>query len=131
MITIRTAEELARALSSPLDAIPHDRLVAHREHLLDYTDFAFEDLGLFMIVQLGDTLDAIETASPVRLVRNSQFALLLEYVEQHGTWLEALFILSDDGFGLVLFVQLAEAMDPSLLKACKALLPSLVLPAAR
>jgi len=122
---------MAKALSSPLDPLLHERLSAHRNHLLDYPDFPFEELGLFLIVQPGDTLDTVATASPVRLAQESTFTFEPETIDHHGDWLEVLFVMSDDGFGIVLFVSLVVATDPDLLSACQALAPNLELPGSR
>jgi len=124
MIIIRTAEDLARALEAPLDPILHDRLEAHSEYLADYP---FEELALFLIIQPGDTLEAITAACAYRLVEGGRFTIEAEAIDRHGNWLEVLFVLSDDGFGLVLFVPLERGTDPSLLAACQALSPNLEL----
>lgn len=49
MIIIRSAEDLARALSRPqLQPL----LQAHADRLAAYDDFALEDLAMFAIVQM-------------------------------------------------------------------------------
>jgi len=131
MLVIRTAEEMARALASPLGTTLYDRLTSHRDNLLSYPDFAFEELGLFLIVQPGDTLEAISGPIPARLIEGSAFILEAETVDLHGNLLELLFILSEDGFGLVLFVPLRPDIDPRLLSACEAFAPNLKLSADR
>lgn len=122
MIIIRTAEDLARALEAPLDPILHDRLEAQREYLAHYP---FEELALFLITQPGDTLETITAACAYRLVEGDRFTIEAETIDRHGNWLEVLFVLSDDSFGLVLFVPLERSTDPSLLTACQALSPNL------
>jgi hypothetical protein len=42
-----------------------------------------------------------------------------EWIADHGSWFEAVYILSDDGFGVVLFVQNDEGVDPELLAMCR------------
>lgn len=122
MIIIRTAEDLARALAAPPGPILHDRLEAYREYLADYP---FEELALFLITQPGDTLEAITATCAYRLVEGDRFIIEAEAIDRHCNWLEVLFVLSDDGFGLVLFVPLDCNIDPSLLAACQALSPNL------
>lgn len=122
MIIIRKAEDLARALEAPLDPILHHRLEAQREYLADYP---IEELALFLIAQPGDTLETITAACSYRLVESARFTIEAEAIDRHGNWLEVLWVLSDDGFGLVLFVPLESDTDPSLLAACQALSPNL------
>ena len=43
-----------------------------------------------------------------------------EFVTLHGGWFEAVFILSDDGFGHVVFVPDQPDTDPEILKLCRA-----------
>ncbi|MBB3858998.1 hypothetical protein GGQ88_000238 [Novosphingobium hassiacum] len=117
MILIRTAEALARALDSPLDAVAKRRLRFHAERLAEYDDFAFEELAVFAVVQPGDALADIEVALGMQVLVERDFAMIPEIVERHWCWAEAIFILSDDGFGLVLLVPLCQDTDSALLTA--------------
>jgi hypothetical protein len=121
MILIRTAEEMARALDSPLDPELKRILAEHWARLADY-DLPLSDLAEFVIAQPGDTLAELETATAMPLVDHDKgqptFALGPERVEQHAECLEVVFILSDDGFGVVLLVVNATGIDPMLKAAC-------------
>jgi hypothetical protein len=122
MIVIRTAEEMARALDSPLDPELRRILAEHWARLADY-DLPLSDLAEFLIAQPADTLAKLETASGMTLIAFDDgrplFALGPEIVEQHVGFLELVFILSDDGFGVVLLVSEREGMDPILKAACE------------
>jgi|SRR6185369_18019104 len=118
MLIIRTAEALAHALDSPLHPISRERLRLHAERLAEY-DVPLEELALFAVVRSDDTLDDLEQQCALRLVADDYFAVTPELVEQEGPWVEVVFILSDNGFGLVLLVELAEATDPHLAAACR------------
>lgn len=118
MIVIRTAEALARALDSPIDVIAKDCLRCHGERLAEYDDYTLDELALFAIVEPGNTLADIESTLGMRLVAEGDFALTPELIEQHADWIEATFILSDDGYGLILLVEDSPATDPTLLAAC-------------
>lgn len=131
MIVIRTAEELASALALPLDPYLLLRLTVHRDRLLEYEDYAVEELALFLVVQPGDTLEHVNAASGVTLVRNGTFTFTPETIDRQGDWLEVLFILSDDGFGVVLFAPLCAGADPNLLAALQTLGPNDALSAAQ
>lgn len=130
MLVIRTAEEMESALSAPLDTTLKDRLAAQREYLLDYPDQAYEELGVFVVVQPGDHLIDLNNVTAFRLVEGDRFTIEAELVERYGNWLEVLFVLSDDGLGLVLFVPLQPVTDPMIVQACQTLVPHLNLTTA-
>ena len=117
MIVIRTAEEMARALDSPLDPELKHCLQAHWDRLSEWQDYELNELAVFLIVQSGDTLEQAEAIFGQALVQNGSFSLLPELIDRHGGWIEATFILSDDGFGLVLLVEQGPAADPRLMAA--------------
>lgn len=127
MLVIRTADEMARALSSPLEPTLKRRLATHNTHLSEYPDFSFEELGIFLVLLPPDSLDDLCRVSPVTIANPSAFVMEPETVDLHGDWLEVLFVLSDDGFGLVVFTALGPETDQVLLKACQELCPSLSL----
>ena len=118
MIVIRTAEGMARALDSPLDPELKHCLQAHWDRLAEWQDYELSELAIFVVVQAGDTLEQAEAAFGQPLVQDNSFSLLPELIERHGGWFEATFILSDDGFGLVLLVEIAANTDHDLLAAC-------------
>lgn len=119
MIIIRTAEEMTRALKAQLDPELNQVLNAHWERLTEYDDLSLEDIACFLIVQEGETLGQVEAAYGQPLLANGDFVWLPELIEQHGRWLEVTFILSDDGFGLVLLLEVGQLTDQDLLTACR------------
>jgi hypothetical protein len=66
MFVIRTAEEMARALDSPLDPELKRILAEHWARLADY-DLPLSDLAQFVIAQPGDTLGDLEGHKAGRL----------------------------------------------------------------
>lgn len=118
MIVIRTAEEMARALDSPLDPELKHCLQAQWDRLAEWRDYELSELAVILIVQAGDTLDQAEAIIGQTLVQDEAFFLLPELVARRGGWFAATFILSDDGFGLVLLVEIAANTDHDLLAAC-------------
>lgn len=118
MIVIRTAEDMARALDSPLDPELKSMLQGHRDRLVELEDYPLEDLALFVVAQPGDTVAELELGLDGPVLTDSEFAFGPEFVCQHGNWIEAVFVFSDDGYGLVLLVSTAEGTDPVLLAAC-------------
>src|SRR5262249_28292192 len=116
MIVIRTAEDMARALDSPLDPDLHTSLQGHSERLADWD---LPELAIFIIAQPGDTLEDLELDFGDRLVEDAMFTKAPELVCEHRDWIELIFILSDDGFGLVLLAHLGSDTDPLLTAACR------------
>jgi hypothetical protein len=132
MRTIRTAEEFARAYAAPLDPELKAILQAHMDRLAEWLDdYTLQELAEFIIFHEGDTLAEVEAALGRRLVGGgaAAFAIPAEYVQQHSSWFEAVFILSDDGFGLVLLVEVGAATDAKLLAACRKSLQQIGSPA--
>ena len=118
MIVIRTAEEMARALDSPLEPPLKQRLQGHWDRLSEWEGYELNELALFLIAQPSDTLEQAEAAFGQPLIRDSTFCLLPEFIEQRDGWIEVTFILSDDGFGLILLVQGDPGADNELIAAC-------------
>lgn len=118
MFVIRTAEEMARALDSPLEPTLKQRLQTHWDRLSEWDGYELSELAIFLIVQPPDTLEQAEAAFGQPLIRDSQFCFLPEQIDQHCGWIEVTFILSDDGFGLILLVQANPKTDCRLIAAC-------------
>lgn len=122
MIVIRTAEDMARALESPLEPDLIECLHGHRDRLSEWSDYDFSDLAMFVIAQPGDTLTDIAAACGWKLVKDGSFTQPVELIARHGGWIEATFILSDDGFGWVLLVSTAATSAHELLAVCNQLI---------
>ena len=123
MIVIRTAEEMARALDSSLDPELKHCLQGHWDRLSEWQDYELSELAIFLIVQAGDTLEQAEAAFGGPLVNDSNFVLRPEVIDRHGGWIEMTFILSDDGFGLVLIMAESPEADERLMAAGRNALP--------
>lgn len=116
MHIIRTWAELADWLDRSTDPDITSLLQRRRDQLMDCGDLT--EIGTFVIVAPGDTLDEIETMLGLSIIIDGTPAW--EWVARHGPILEAPIILTDDGFGHVLIVPDAEGMDPKLLAFCRA-----------
>jgi predicted metal-dependent peptidase len=125
MISIRSSADMAETLSSLLDPDLRRLLTERRDQLLDYDGYDLGDLVHIIVVQQhADTLAAVEAEAGVPLATNlvdggqlgePDFEPCFEYVERHGGLYEAVLVLSDDGFGLVLIVPDRIDTDPDLL----------------
>ena len=80
-------------------------------HILNRYDELI-DLAAIYIIQPGDTLQALA------LARGWPFADW-EFIIDHGGWYEAVFIISDDGFGHAVLVPDRDDIDPALLDLCR------------
>lgn len=121
MIVIRTYAALSDASAVLEGNEVHVLLEAHRERLADYADFDLTDLAMFAIAMPGDTLDSIEDDLGRALIDSTGiFIDPPEIIRRHTNWFEIAWILSDDGFGLVLFVPIDSATDARLTAATEA-----------
>jgi hypothetical protein len=120
MFHIRTADDMARALDSPLDPELKQLLRDHAERLAEYDDYGLEEMAEFLIVEAGDTVELLQITrdQPILTPEATDFAHPVELITRHQHWIEAVFILSDDGFGLVLLVEQSGNADAALLTVC-------------
>lgn len=120
MISMTDDASIASALQQPLHPELID-LIRRRRAILGY-DLAFADMAHFVVAEPGDTIDAIETIIhwPIRPAPDCglpQWEWVL--VHEDVCW-EAVFVLSDDGYAVVLFVQALDGMDPELVGMLRA-----------
>lgn len=124
MISIRSTADMAHALASPIDADLKRLLALRCDQLLDCDGYDLGELAHFVVAEPLDTLAAIEGVVGVPLAANlvdgsnygdPGFTANFEYVARHGAWFEAVMILSDDGFGIVLFVPDRSDINQTLL----------------
>ena len=127
MLIIRNSAAMAQAIANPPDPQLGHLLQDRAAQLSEYgTDLC--ELACFIVVQPGDTLSDIETAMGFPITANfvdgipygeEGFMPYWEWIQDHGGYFEAVWILSDDGYGHVLFVQDGEGVDPQLLSLCR------------
>jgi hypothetical protein len=103
-----------------------------RKRINDLGGDAFDatELGFFLVVESGDTLEAINDQLGFDILCNrwtgvrydqADFSPSFEFVEEFP-WCycyDMVFILSDDGFGVEVFVSVEEGIDPELLAMCQ------------
>ena len=87
-----------------------------------------DELGYFLVVQPGDRLDILsrQIGFPIMVNRfsgiqfgHAGFTPSFELVDEHTGCYEMVFIISDDGFGVEVFIPKTEGVDPDLLAMCK------------
>jgi len=108
MQLLDTYEALARAAATTPDPQLRRILELRCDQLGPPGSWEPENLARFHVVEPGDTLADIEAAlgfAPlVNYVDDPDSAFPPEWAEDHGGWLELVFILSDDGPAEVLLV---------------------------
>jgi hypothetical protein len=104
-------------------------------HLIEKTIVALSEdypydpdvLGYFIIVQPGDTLATINAQIGFDILANKWtgvrfdqpgYTQSFEVLEEHAGYWEMVFILSDDGYGIEVFIPKAQGIDPDLLAMC-------------
>ena len=101
------------------------QLVAKR--IDDLGDYDPNVLGYFLVIEPGDTLETINTQLefPILCGRNSDspfgqpdFNQSFEFVEEFPACYDMVFIISDDGFGIEVFISKTIGVDPELLAMC-------------
>ena len=124
MLSIRSSADMARALASTIDPDLKHLLSLRRDQLLNDVDGDLGDLVHIVIAEAGDSLAAVEAETGVPFATNfvngirfgdPSFTDNFEWVENHGRWGEAAIVLSDDGYGVVLFVPNEPTIDEALL----------------
>lgn len=87
-----------------------------------------DELGYFLIVQPGDRLDTLSRQIGFHILVNrfsgiefghAGFTPSFELVDEHAGYYEMVFIISDDGYGVEVFIPKTEGVDPDLLAMCK------------
>jgi hypothetical protein len=83
--------------------------------------------GQMIVVEPGDSVEALEKSSGCPILRDlfdecrfpdDGFAPAFEVLEDHGCCYEMVFIFTDNGSGVELFIPKREGVDPQLLAMC-------------
>ena len=124
-IIVTDGGSLLRALSSPIN--PHlKELLTERVRQLDVEDLA--TAACFVIVQPDDTIVHLDRALGFSIYQNlgdgtrygdPDFSPGSEWIEDHGSAFELVFIFTDDGFAHVVFVPNAQGINTDLLNFCR------------
>jgi hypothetical protein len=107
------ADDLAlRNLSDgPLQALLQQRT----EELNEEADGGWTELVRFVALQPGDSLEVLNAELGFPILEQP-----FELIEEHAAWFEMVFVLSDDGVGVEVFIPKAPGVDSQLLARCAA-----------
>lgn len=102
-------------------------LVRQRINDLGGEEFASTELGYFLVVEIGDTLEALETQLGFSIVGNRitgirydqpGFTPSFEFIEDMGYCYDMVIVLSDSGYGVEILVPNKLGGDVDLLAMC-------------
>ena len=128
MITIYDSADMARVMSGPIDPDLKAILLGRLELLADFSEWDLADLAHFIIVEPGDSIDAIAHElgiNPlVNIVDNAHypqpsFEPSFEFCIVRIGYFDLTFALCDSGLGLCLLVPDREGVVPQLLELCR------------
>ncbi|CAM5797807.1 hypothetical protein [Rhizobacter fulvus] len=80
-----------------------------------FDDYDLAELVTFIVIEPGDLLEAIDTALGFPILTRP-----FELLADHPDWYELVFVVSDDGYGIEVFISKASGVDPRLLSMCSA-----------
>lgn len=107
MIIISTHANLSHVIDRETEASLRELLEFYLPVMAEY------EIATIFVIQPGDRL------RDLNCYRSRSFEGW-EFIKRHfNGWYEAVFILSDDGFGHVVFIPQAQGIDAELINACR------------
>ena len=103
-------------------------LVQQRINDLGGETFDTESIGYFLVIEAGDTIETINEQVGFNVMKNrftgirfddTGFTPSFEFIQEFASCYDMVFVLSDDGFGVELFVPKGEGIDPDLIAMCQ------------
>lgn len=114
------------------DAIPDEaiRMLVRQRFAMLCEDEPYdpEVFGYFIVVQAADSLDLLNTQLGFPILTNRfddtrfgdpDFTPCFELLEEHATCFEVVFVLSDDGYGVEVFIPKSGEVNDELLAMCR------------
>ena len=121
---------VVRELSSTQE-IKHShikQLVQQRINDLGGEAFDSNELGYFLVVEAGDSIEAIRATVGFYILHNrftgirfnaTGFTPSFEFIEEFPACYDMVFVLDDTGIGVEIFVPKEEGIDPDLIAMCR------------
>ena len=122
MIVVHSKSDIHRISNVAIGTMVQQRIDA-----LHGDGFDLADLGYFLVVEAGDTIETIDAqvgfpilCNRITGIRWDQpgFTASFEFVEEFPACFDLVFVISDEGFGVELFVPTADGVNPDLLAIC-------------
>ena len=123
MLVLRDPQQLNRVVQPEIKAFLRRRFY----DICDPEPYDPDEHGFFILVQPGDTSEQIELDTGYSLSKSlfngtvygdPDFTPDFEYLEDHGSFCEAVFIFTDSGFAVVMIVPKEEGIDERILELC-------------
>lgn len=124
MLTVRQPNDADLVSDDAVREIIVIRMAEWKSEAIDWEDLP----GHFLIVEPEDSMASLQEVLGFDLLENRYTGLRhgqpgytpsFEMVERHGTFFEMVFILSDDGQGVVVVVPDMESVPSALLALCR------------
>ena len=124
MHVIRTESDL-RSLEDPELLCLIHRRIADTDEYVDH----FSELGHFVVVEPGDVVTDVDAALGFPILANrfdgttfgaDGFTPSWDVLAEHTGWFELVYVLSDDGCGVTVFVSKSVGGPAELLAMCRA-----------
>ena len=103
-------------------------LVQQRINDLGGEAFDSNELGYFLVVEAGDSIEAIRATVGFYILHNrftgirfnaTGFTPSFEFIEEFPACYDMVFVLDDTGIGVEIFVPKEERIDPDLIAMCR------------
>lgn len=104
-------------------------LIAQRFQEITIDGYDYDELGIFVLAQPGDSIADLEQAGGIWIITglfndacygDPDFSPCHEFLEWHaGHCYEMVHILNDSGYGVITIIPDAASIDPELLRFCK------------
>lgn len=123
MIIVKTIAAIQKISNTAVREIVRERI-----NVLGGDAFNAAELGYFLVVESGDTIETITAQLGFDILCNrftgirfdqTGFTPSFEFVEAFLACYDMVFVLSDDGYGVEVFVQKANGVPPDLLAMCR------------
>ncbi len=123
MIVVRDSQSLPQITNEEVR-----KLVQQRIDDLCVEGDDVEAIGYFVIVELGDTVEAIQGQIGFNVLSNRlagvryddpMFTASFEFILEYPSCFEIVFVLEDSGFGVELFIPKETGVEPDLTAMCQ------------
>mgnify|MGYP003599748189 CR=1 FL=1 len=123
MQILRDSKSIEEGGRSWLDPELSELLAAHVKRLSEYEGYDLSELVNFIVFEECDTIADLDAALGFPVMTNHfdgcrygdpGFSPSWEAIEEHINWFELVYVLSDYGFGVVVFIP--KHADPKLLR---------------
>jgi hypothetical protein len=125
MLILRNSETVSSITDPAIRSLAEQRFV----DICDGDDYDEDVHGFMIVVEAGDSVADLEResscpilCSPYNALRfgDAAFRPCFEVLEEHEACYELVYVISDGGFGVVIFIPTAPVIDPELLSFCSA-----------